>query len=816
MKQRHSVFWVRADTLTNFIADYSQIMGMLDSDDTQPAQNGSAPSLLEMIRNKLEELSEDWVLILDNADHLDGFLGTGKEEKSISIAQYIPRRGRILITTRDRRFQGSIAAAKDGMCVELMSGQEAESLLLKSVPEHLVQQNLANAFMISELVEELGYLPLAIAQAAANIVDQQLSFAEYVRLFQEKKRRLQLMKSPAFDFANRDPRNGIQSVHVTWEISIDVLRAHAPRPLVFLRYLACYHWRDVPQMVVKALPEFKELDVAEFLKTAKRPLGLSLIEQTDDETGGMTTYSMHPLLHELLLKDVNLEDRRQYLDRTIALMSNIFPFELEKGGKKWALATFLSPHAARHVELAQDAECKSQSLALLMLRLSSLYGQSAMLKAGAEISVRSVKMASELWDAKSLTTFYFRKNNQIRLNDSARYPEAEEEAAVLFKLLEAPEIANYLGESTVEEQRIDIQTTFAVTLRGLRSSRFGELETLHRSQLQSGHLDPWSSQGIVARHNLAHALLKQGRFEEAMAVNTELLAFCETENGIRLVGKPLHLIMLNLRALIFRSDGSLEANKEEVVEIYKRVFRESQEHLGIKEVDTWLATNNVCGILLQLNREGEMGPILWEAIPRAIAAKIKTEGKFDQCVMEVYHKAIQYLESVPSKHGGNCKETIEFKELLETWKFTARLYDASIDPSQQMDALNNIGVFRQYNGKYDEAEKFHIQAIELCELHNQTQGLPLFRYNQMLAIARAGRTVEAEAYRRRYLDLILLEEANYGSLESRMKEFEEDRSLYQQAKEMVVQGTLMKESQWYQVNIKSIGRAERRYGELFS
>ena len=450
-----------------------------------------------------------------------------------------------------------------------------------------------------------------------------------------------------------------------------------------------------------------------------------------------------------------------------------------------------------------------------MLRLSSLYGQSAMLKAGAEISVRSVKMASELWDAKSLTIFHFRKNNQSRLNDSARYPEAEEEAAVLFKLLEAPEIANFLGESMVEEQRIDIQTTFAVTLRELPSGRFGELETLHRSQLQSGHLDPWSSQGIVARHNLAHALLKQGRFEEAMAVNTELLAFCETENGIQVVGKTLHLIMLNLRALIFRSDGSFEVNKEEVVEIYRRVFRESQDHLGIKEVDTWIATNNVCGILLQLNRVEEMGPILWEAIPCAIAAKVKTEGKFDRCTMQVYHKAIQYVESVPSKHE-NCKETIEFKELLETWKFTARLYDASVDPSPQIDELNNVGVFRQAKGKYDEAERFHIQAIELCELHNKTENLPLFRYNHMLAIARAGRTVEAEAYRRRYFDLIVSEEAKHGSLESRMKEFEEDGSLYQQAKEMVAQGTLMKESQWYQDNIKSIGRAERRYGELFS
>lgn len=57
--------------------------------------------------------------------------------------------------------------------------------------------------MAKNLVEELGYLPLAIGQGAANIVDQQLSFAEYIRLYQEKKHRMCLMQTTAHDFANR-------------------------------------------------------------------------------------------------------------------------------------------------------------------------------------------------------------------------------------------------------------------------------------------------------------------------------------------------------------------------------------------------------------------------------------------------------------------------------------------------------------------------------------------------------------------------------------------------------------------------------------
>ena len=815
MTQRLSVYWVRADSLANFIADYSQILGMLDVASSQPLQSSDSPSLLKQIGKRLEETSGDWLLILDNADHLDQFMGTANQDNSISISQYIPRRGRILITTRDRRFQGSVAAASNGLCVDLMSAEEAESLLLKSVPQHLVQQNLANIFMAKELVDELGYLPLAIAQAAANILDQQLSFAEYVRLFQEKKRRIQLMQKPAFDFANRDPRNGMQSVHVTWAISLDVLKEQAPLSLVFLRYLACYHWKDVPKLFLRALPEFKALDAVDYLKAAKRPLSLSLIEQTDDEMSGVTTYSMHPLLHELLLNEVDMNERKRYVEPTILLMSNIFPYKLGMGTEQWSLATFLFPHVARHVEIAQEAKCSSQPLALLMFRLSCFYGQSSMLEAGAEVAVESVKMASGLWDAEGTMVYYFRKNSLESLNGAARYPDAEEEATILLKLLEAPAIVEELG-SALEKQRIEITSSMSVALRGMKSNRFDELEALHRGQLQSEYIDPWSGHGIVARHNLAHTLLKRGRVQEATEINNELLEFCETEAGIDVAGKRLHLIMLNLRALIIRSGDDFDRRKEEVVQIYNRVFRESQDYFGIGDVDTWIATNNICGILLQLDRISDVKPVLWETIRGAIATKIKPEGKFGTSVVEVYHKAGIYSQYLDSHHGVNANHSVEFKELLEVWRFTGRLENATNSLPAQIDELNTVGVYKQRRGQYDEAEQYHIQALELCDIHGMQDQIPLLRYNQMLAIGRSGRMSEAEAYRQQFLDTIIQQEAIYGSLERRMIEFEDDKRIYHQAKEMIGKGAMTPNDPWFKDNIEVIRRAEGRYGELFN
>jgi hypothetical protein len=95
---------------------------------------------------------------------------------------------------------------------------------------------------------------------------------------------------------------------------------------------------------------------------------------------------------------------------------------------------------------------------------------------------------------------------------------------ILLKLLEVPAIVEQLGNS-FEEQRIEITSSLSVTLREMRVNRLDELEVIHRGQLQSKHLEPWSGHGIVARHNLVHTLLKRGRVEKAKEINDELLEF---------------------------------------------------------------------------------------------------------------------------------------------------------------------------------------------------------------------------------------------------------------------------------------------------
>jgi hypothetical protein len=123
------------------------------------------------------------------------------------------------------------------MRVDAMDENTAQNLLSASVPGYLIRNTSESVDQAKQLVTELGFLPLAIAQAAANILEQQLTLAEYVCFYNDKKHRMGLMQTAAHDFQSTDPRNASQSVHVTWQISFDALKDKFPLSATFLSYI---------------------------------------------------------------------------------------------------------------------------------------------------------------------------------------------------------------------------------------------------------------------------------------------------------------------------------------------------------------------------------------------------------------------------------------------------------------------------------------------------------------------------------------------------------------------------------------------------
>ena len=231
VKNRLSVFWVRADKFTNFTSDYVKILTAFGSQAKLDTLPGNQQGMLELVTQELESAPTDWLLILDNADNLDDeYLGrAGVRQAENNISKHVPRQGRILITTRDSRYQGDVAPASHGVRVLPMSLIEAKDLLLRSIsiPIEMIKKDSSER-SIEELLEELGNLPLAIAQAAANIRHLSWPIKDYVAAYHDKKQRMTLMKTGATDTMTRDPRTRDQSIFVTWELSFEYLEHNFP------------------------------------------------------------------------------------------------------------------------------------------------------------------------------------------------------------------------------------------------------------------------------------------------------------------------------------------------------------------------------------------------------------------------------------------------------------------------------------------------------------------------------------------------------------------------------------------------------------
>lgn len=139
---------------------------------------------LQLVKKWLEsEYSGNWVMIIDNADDEDLFFGDDENldrenrTSSCRLAQYLPRRlnGSILLTTRNRRLGVKFAGAKLTMVggvitIPEMSASESKMLMMERLEEGNYDDH-----DLTELVWDLGNLPLAIVQAAAFIRENSLS-----------------------------------------------------------------------------------------------------------------------------------------------------------------------------------------------------------------------------------------------------------------------------------------------------------------------------------------------------------------------------------------------------------------------------------------------------------------------------------------------------------------------------------------------------------------------------------------------------------------------------------------------------------------
>ena len=335
-----AVFWVHGADETRLCNGFEQIGRVLFDGKMGPSTDYVNEAQIWFTKNS------GWLLIVDNVNDesaLDGlrrkYLKGGME-------------GHVLVTSRNP------TASTQWNGVEIADMEQTEAIaLLSNITGHDCRQE---GRVLTNLLADLGHLPLAIDQASSYIAATETSLKEYYEWFQvEKARLLRQLPSTQYNYDSRE------TVMTTWEISFKhVEQVNIPASNLLLM-MAIFSPDDIPIDMLELtddrlrhwasngefepLPENQEWvsttmkqTLQSRLRLREALLALKNFSFLRYKPGGKSFW-LHPLVHYWASQRLESHPTRQSLTMcSIGLIASSF-------GKEERMPPFAVPYGRRDV-----------------------------------------------------------------------------------------------------------------------------------------------------------------------------------------------------------------------------------------------------------------------------------------------------------------------------------------------------------------------------------------------------------------------------------------------------------------------------------
>jgi Tetratricopeptide repeat len=142
-----------------------------------------------------------------------------------------------------------------GIHVGCMTGAEAERLLADLSGCDVTFENCG---VVTEVLERLDRLPLAVSQAAFYIRETTTPFEDYLTKLHNERRRWKLLAAAG---PSRHRQEDVpNSVIHTWRITMDYLRHENPLAHQILRVIVYFNHQNIPLSIIKAAGETRIAD----------------------------------------------------------------------------------------------------------------------------------------------------------------------------------------------------------------------------------------------------------------------------------------------------------------------------------------------------------------------------------------------------------------------------------------------------------------------------------------------------------------------------------------------------------------------------
>ena len=600
-----SIIWIRGTNLASFERDCLRIGQALSVPQITDAK-ADAKMLLKQYLSTGQ--AGEWLLIIDNADDRDLWTARVQQHGTsvVPLMDFIPssHQGVALITTRDH--QAAVKIARNSL-VRLHELSEPEALsMIKSLLGDRCELMDVNPSASATLLDCLSYLPLALVQAAAYILENDVScIQDYLRLWDTTEEAIVELLSEDFEADTRYPELK-NPVAATWLISFEQVRKQNPQAADMLAFLACLDFKSIPESLLP-LYLFGTDGVNNQMTKAIGILTGYTFLQRQKADGVNPVYDMHRLVHLATRNWLRSEGSlTKWSLEAAEHIVRVFPKPINLLNKdKWAL---YMPHAER-ICAASGPDNTEVSIELLS-KIGRCYYMWGKYTKGVDALRKVVSWRSDAPDrnvAEDVEFFRYCRHLAQALEGAGEFAEAEAYAQRAVDGLMAMSGKNdshtlramsTLGMILWRRGQLDKAEALQSDLLELRRTLRGEessstlrtmndlavvysekglpgkaeelqLEILDIRKRISGDQHPETLTGM---HNLATTYQDQHRYSEAEALLVPVV-----EAWKELLGEehPTTLNSMNCLAMAYRQRDHLiaaEALHAAVLEKYKRLL----------------------------------------------------------------------------------------------------------------------------------------------------------------------------------------------------------------------------------------------------
>ncbi|UZP40479.1 hypothetical protein NXS19_008295 [Fusarium pseudograminearum] len=348
------VLWMQADSKQKLAESYANAAKRLhiEPEDSQK----DADAISTVLKTWLSESDAEWLLVFDNADDLN------------VLKPFWPpgNRGAIIITSRN---PAATRVADSGMLISPLTSLEGETLfitLLTSRGSNIHSSDTHNKEKVSEIIKELGYLPLAIVQVSSFILDCDCTLEEFQELYHSSHQ----ANKGISDLETTSPNLFHEySLATVWRVSTVMLSKNA---LKLLRLMSYFDPDGVPESLFWDAGKKSKVKALSFLQpgfaydTAVQELiSRSLI--TKAEYGAVAgqagtkarSLTVHRLVQETVFHQLTEEEQADLLDEALTMLLTVWPMKKKNPFRMnafWPLCSLYLPHV-----LALEARCRDAS-----------------------------------------------------------------------------------------------------------------------------------------------------------------------------------------------------------------------------------------------------------------------------------------------------------------------------------------------------------------------------------------------------------------------------------------------------------------------